>query len=160
MTHGTFAALFSGDRNQHGEPYGTQLIDAQIGGGGASAIADGIDQSGAPTAPRPHIANVESNELHGPMLFLYRAFFPDTGGDGALRGGRAAGTAWTPHGVDRLRNSVTAHGVEVPVLTCTGVSRNPAAVPVPFAPPVVYGPYLLVEVLKDTQVPDGRKPFG
>ena len=115
MTHGTFAALFSGDRNQHGEPYGTQLIDAQIGGGGASAIADGIDQSGAPTAPRPHIANVESNELHGPMLFLYRAFFPDTGGDGAFRGGRAAGTAWTPHGVDRLRNSVTAHGVEVPV---------------------------------------------
>jgi N-methylhydantoinase B len=115
VTHGTFAALFSGDRNQHGEAYGTQLIDAQIGGGGASAIADGIDQSGAPTAPRPHIANVESNELHGPMLFLYRAFFPDTGGDGAFRGGRAAGTAWTPHGVDRLRNSVTAHGVEVPV---------------------------------------------
>jgi N-methylhydantoinase B len=115
VTHGTFAALFSGDRNQHGEPYGTQLIDAQIGGGGASAVADGIDQSGALVAPRPHIANVESNEMHGPMLFLYRAFFPDTGGDGAFRGGRAAGTAWTPHGVARLRNSVTAHGVEVPV---------------------------------------------
>jgi N-methylhydantoinase B len=115
VTHGTFAALFSGDRNQHGEPYGTQLIDAQIGGGGASATADGIDQSGALVAPRPHIANVETNELHGPMLFLFRAFFPDTGGDGTHRGGRAAGTAWTPHGVERLRNSVTAHGVEVPV---------------------------------------------
>ena len=47
VTHGTFAALFGGDRNQHGEPYGTQLIDAQIGGGGACAVADGIDQSGA-----------------------------------------------------------------------------------------------------------------
>jgi N-methylhydantoinase B len=115
VTHGTFAALFSGDRNQHGEPYGVQLIDAQIGGGGASAAADGIDQSGALVAPRPHIANVETNELHGPMLFLFRAFFPDTGGDGTHRGGRAAGTAWTPHGVERLRNSVTAHGVEVPV---------------------------------------------
>jgi N-methylhydantoinase B len=115
VTHGTFAALFSGDRNQHGEPYGTQLIDAQIGGGGASAAADGIDQSGALVAPRPHIANVETNELHGPMLFLFRAFFSDTGGDGTYRGGRAAGTAWTPHGVERLRNSVTAHGVEVPV---------------------------------------------
>jgi N-methylhydantoinase B len=114
-THGTFAALFSGDRNQHGEPYGTQLIDPQIGGGGASAGADGIDQSGALVAPRPHIANVETNELHGPMLFLFRSFFPDTGGDGAWRGGRAAGTAWTPHGVARLRNSLTAHGVEVPV---------------------------------------------
>jgi N-methylhydantoinase B len=115
VTHGTFAALFSGDRNQHGEPYGTQLIDAQIGGGGASAVSDGIDQSGALVAPRPHIANVETNEMHGPMLFLFRSFFRDSGGDGELRGGRAAGTAWTPHGVDRLRNSVTAHGVEVPV---------------------------------------------
>jgi N-methylhydantoinase B len=114
-THGTFAALFSGDRNQHGEPYGTQLIDPQIGGGGASAVADGIDQSGALVAPKPHIANVETNELHGPMLFLFRSFFPDTAGDGAWRGGRAAGTAWTPHGVARLRNSLTAHGVEVPV---------------------------------------------
>jgi N-methylhydantoinase B len=66
-------------------------------------------------APRPHIANVETNELHGPMLFLFRTFFPDTAGDGTYRGGRAAGTAWTPHGVERLRNSLTAHGVEVPV---------------------------------------------
>jgi N-methylhydantoinase B len=115
VTHGTFAAMFTGDRNQHGEPYTTQLIDAQIGGGGASAVADGIDQSGSMPAPRPHIANVESNEIHGPMLFLYRAFFPDTGGDGATRGGRAAGTAWTPHGVERLRNTLTSHGVDVPV---------------------------------------------
>ena len=114
-THGTFAALFTGDRNQHGEGYGNQLIDAQIGGGGASAVADGIDQSGGLPAPKPHIANIESNELHGPFLFLYRAFFPDTGGDGTFRGGRAAGTAWTPHGVERLRNAITAHGVEVPV---------------------------------------------
>jgi N-methylhydantoinase B len=115
VTHGTFAALFTGDRNQHGEGYGNQLIDAQIGGGGASAEADGIDQAGGIPAPKPHIANVEANELHGPFLFLYRAFFPDTGGDGTFRGGRAAGTAWTPHGVDSLRNAITAHGVEVPV---------------------------------------------
>lgn len=115
ITHGTFAALFTGPRNQHGEPYTTQLIDAQIGGGGASGVADGIDQSGCFVAPKPHIANIETNEIHGPMLFLYRAFFPDTGGDGEFRGGRAAGTAWTPHGVEWLTNSVTAHGVEVPV---------------------------------------------
>ena len=49
------------------------------------------------------------------MLFLFRSFFPDTAGDGTFRGGRAAGTAWTPHRVERLRNSLTAHGVEVPV---------------------------------------------
>jgi N-methylhydantoinase B len=49
------------------------------------------------------------------MLFLYRSFFPDSGGDGEHRGGRAAGTAWTPHGVERLRNTLSSHGVEVPV---------------------------------------------
>ena len=115
VTHGTMAALFTGDKNQHGEPFGNQLIDAQIGGGGASALIDGIDQSGCFVSPRPHVANIESNEANGPMLFLYRSFFPDSGGDGERRGGRAAGTAWTPHGVDRLRCSLTSHGVEVPI---------------------------------------------
>ena len=115
VTHGTMAAFFTGDRNQHGEPFGNQLIDAQIGGGGATALVDGIDQSGCFVSPKPHIANIEGNEVHGPMLFLYRSFFPDTGGDGEQRGGRAAGTAWTPHGVERLRSSLTSHGVEVPV---------------------------------------------
>ena len=115
VTHGTMAAFFTGDRNQHGEPFGNQLIDAQIGGGGATALVDGLDQAGCFVSPKPHIANIESNEIHGPMLFLYRSYFSDTGGDGAHRGGRAAGTAWTPHGVERLRSSLTSHGVEVPV---------------------------------------------
>jgi len=115
VTHGTMAALFTGDINQHGEPFGNQLIDAQIGGGGASAFSDGIDQSGCFVSPRPHVANTESNEANGPMLFLYRSFFPDSGGDGEYRGGRAAGTAWIPHGVDKLRCSLTSHGVEVPI---------------------------------------------
>jgi len=115
VTHGTFDALFLGDRNQHGEPYGTQLMDAQLGGGGASAIADGIDQSGGFVTPRPNIPNVESDEMHGPMLYLFRSFFPDSGGDGAHRGGRAAGLAFTPYGVERLRCALTTQGVESPV---------------------------------------------
>jgi N-methylhydantoinase B len=115
VTHGTMAALFTGDTNQHGEPFGNQLIDAQIGGGGANPFSDGMDQAGCFVSPRPHIPNIEYNEMHSPMLFLYRSFFPDTGGDGEHRGGRAAGTAWTPHGVERLRCSLTSHGVEVPI---------------------------------------------
>ena len=115
VTHGTMAALFTGDTNQHGEPFGNQLIDAQIGGGGANPFNDGLDQTGCFVSPRPHIPNIEYNEIHSPMLFLYRSFFPDTGGDGEHRGGRAAGTAWTPHGVERLRCSLTSHGVEVPI---------------------------------------------
>lgn len=115
VTHGTMAALFTGDTNQHGEPFGNQLIDAQIGGGGASPLSDGLDQTGCFVSPKPHIPNIEYNEIHGPMLFLYRSFFSDSGGEGEHRGGRAAGTAWTPHGVDRLRCSLTSHGVEVPI---------------------------------------------
>lgn len=115
VTHGTMAALFTGDTNQHGEPFGNQLIDAQIGGGGANPFADGMDQAGCFVSPRPHIPNIEYNEMHSPMLFLYRSYFPDTGGDGEHRGGRAAGTAWTPHGVERLRCALTSHGVEVPI---------------------------------------------
>jgi N-methylhydantoinase B len=115
VTHGTFDALFLGDRNQHGEPYGTQLMDAQLGGGGASAVADGIDQSGGFVTPRPNIPNVESDEIHGPMLYLFRSFLPDSGGEGEHRGGRAAGLAFTPYGVERLRCALTTQGVESPV---------------------------------------------
>ncbi len=115
VTNGTFDALLVGDRNQHGEPYGTQVMDAQLGGGGATAVADGIDQSGGFVTPRPNIPNVETSELHGPLLYLYRTFFPDSGGDGLRRGGRAAGVALTPYGVDGLRCALTTQGVESPV---------------------------------------------
>jgi N-methylhydantoinase B len=115
VTNGTFDALIVGDRNQYGEPYGTQVMDAQMGGGGASAFADGIDQSGGFVTPRPNIPNVETNEMHGPMLYLFRGFLPDSGGDGEHRGGRSAGAALTPYDVERLRCVLTTQGVEVPV---------------------------------------------
>ena len=116
VTNGAFDALIVGDRNQHGEPYGTQVMDAQIGGGGASRrVADGIDQSGGFVTPRPNIPNVEDAELHGPMLYLFRRFFDGSGGDGAFRGGRSAGLAFTPYGVERLRCVLATQGVEAPV---------------------------------------------
>lgn len=115
VTNGTFDALLLGDKNQHGEPFGTQLMDADLGGGGASAVADGIDQSGNFPTPKPNIPNIETSEMHGPLLYLYRVFFPDSGGDGLHRGGRAAGIAFTPYDVDRVRCVLTTHGVEAPV---------------------------------------------
>lgn len=115
VTNGTFTALIIGDRNQYGEPYGTQLMDAQLGGGGATAIADGLDQSGGFLTTNPNIPNVETNELHGPLLYLFRGFIPDTGGPGKYRGGRSAGLAFTPYDIDRLRCTFTTQGVEVPI---------------------------------------------
>lgn len=117
VTNGTFAAFIMGDRNQYGEPYGTQLMDAQLGGGGATAIADGMDQAGGFLTTNPNIPNIETNELHGPMLYLFRGFMPDTGGPGTYRGGRSAGVAFTPYDIDRLRCAFTTQGVEVPIST-------------------------------------------
>ncbi|HUG65053.1 MAG TPA: hydantoinase B/oxoprolinase family protein [Gaiellaceae bacterium] len=115
ITNGTFDSLHIGDRNQHGEPFGTHLMEAQLGGGGASAIGDGLDQSGGYPSLRPRIPNVESSEMHGPLLYLYRSYFPSSGGDGLFRGGRAAGLALTPYGVERLRCVFNTHGIESPV---------------------------------------------
>lgn len=115
VTNGTFDSLHIGERNQHGEPYGTHLMEAQLGGGGARAVADGLDEMGGFPSLRPRIPNVESSEMHGPLLYLYRASFPDSGGAGQFRGGLAAGIAVTPYGVDRLRCVFTTQGIEVPV---------------------------------------------
>lgn len=115
VTHGVFTALSIGERNQFGEPFGTQLMDAQLGGGGATTVSDGLDQAGGFLTTIPHIPNVESNELHGPFLYMFRGFLPDTGGAGAYRGGRAAGVAFTPYGVDRIRCAFTCQGVEAPI---------------------------------------------
>lgn len=115
VTNGTFHSLHIGERNQYGEPYGTHLMDAQLGGGGASIEADGLDQSGGFPSLRPRIPNIESSEMHGPILYLYRASFPDSSGAGEFRGGRAAGAAVVPYGVDRWRCVFTTQGIEVPV---------------------------------------------
>ena len=115
VTNGTFTALIIGGKNQYGEPYGTQLMDAQLGGGGATAIGDGMDQAGGFLTTNPNIPNVETNELHGPMLYLFRGYMPDTGGPGKFRGGRSAGLAFTPYDIDRLRCAFTTQGVQVPI---------------------------------------------
>jgi N-methylhydantoinase B len=115
VTNGTFHSLHIGERNQHGEPYGTHLMEAQLGGGGASALADGLDQSGGFPSLRPRIPNVETSEMHGPLLYLYRSSFADSGGDGRRRGGRSAGVAVMPYGVERLRCVFTTQGIQSPV---------------------------------------------
>ena len=45
----------------------------------------------------------------------FAASSPTPAATARIAGGARPGTAWTPHGVERLRNSVTSHGVEVPV---------------------------------------------
>ena len=100
--------------DRDGGPFGTLLMDAMAGGGGAYIDHDGLDGSGDHSIPRPASAMSSSNEASGPFLYLFRSFIPDTEGAGTMRGGVTMGLAITPHDADELHTMVVGHGVQVP----------------------------------------------
>jgi N-methylhydantoinase B len=114
VTKGSMMVLTLAGQDRDGGPFGTFLLDSTAGGGGAYADHDGLNASGDYCVPRPSIANVESNEAGGPLLYLYRRLVPDTGGPGRMRGGNAVGLAITPHDVNELHAMLIGHGIEVP----------------------------------------------
>ena len=101
-------------RNQYAEPFGTYLLDASAGGGGAHSFRDGLHATGSYHNPTPNIANVETNENFSPILYLHRKLIPDSGGAGYHRGGLACGLAFALHDIDDLNGVLVSHGVEVP----------------------------------------------
>lgn len=97
-----------------GEPFGTAILDAMIGGLGAFAFRDGVDTGGLYFIPRGRAANVEENEYHFPLLYLYRRELPDSGGAGKFRGGNSAEMAFVPHGTDEILQTTATSGCGVP----------------------------------------------
>jgi N-methylhydantoinase B len=114
VTKGSMWVLTMAGTDRDGSPFGTFLLDSTIGGAGGYLDHDGLDASGEYPVPRPAVANVESNERGGPLLYLYRRLVADTGGPGRTRGGVAAGVAVTPHDAEALHAMLIGHGVEVP----------------------------------------------
>ena len=114
VTKGSMSVMVLNGLYPDGDPYGTFLLDSTAGGGGAYADHDGLTASGDFCVPRPAIANVESHEADGQILFLYRGILPDSSGPGRQRGGSTVGLALTPHGTDQLQAMLVGHGVEVP----------------------------------------------
>ncbi|PFW98998.1 Acetophenone carboxylase delta subunit [Nocardia farcinica] len=114
VTKGSMSVMVLNGLYPDGDPYGTFLLDSTAGGGGAYGDHDGLTASGDFCVPRPAIANVESHEADGQILFLYRSILPDSAGPGRQRGGSAVGLALTPHGADQLEAMLIGHGVEVP----------------------------------------------
>lgn len=114
VTKGHMTVLTLAGEGRDGSPFGTFLLDSTAGGGGGFIDHDGLDGSGDYVVPRPAIANVESNEASGPMLYLFRAFQTDSGGPGRMRGGVGSVLAVTPHDVDGLAAMMLGHGIEVP----------------------------------------------
>jgi len=114
VSAGTMATVNLGGTDQYGQRYGIHLMDPMMNGFGAYVGRDGYDMGGSYSTPVPNVANVESNELLSPMLYLHRRIQVDTGGAGTWRGGMAASMAFTVHGVPSTEALIMTHGLEVP----------------------------------------------
>jgi N-methylhydantoinase B len=86
-----------GGINKTGFPTLALSLDQAAGGIGARSWADGDDTAGMMLSPSCQIANVETQEWYEPLLWLYRAELPDSGGPGRFRGGNGGRSAVMPY---------------------------------------------------------------
>ncbi len=101
-----------------GLPFTSMLLDAMAGGGGGRGFADGADTYGLLHSPGGACANIEVNEHHFPIRYLWRAERPDSGGPGQFRGGVGACHAFVPHDSQGpIQCTVWGHGIEQPAAT-------------------------------------------
>ncbi|HEY1973587.1 MAG TPA: hydantoinase B/oxoprolinase family protein [Pseudonocardia sp.] len=82
--------------DEHGELVPFPDMNGGGSGGGAQAIADGMDVSGMLAQPQNSIPDIEINELAYPVLYLWRRLNANSGGPGRHRGGAGLDLAWTP----------------------------------------------------------------
>jgi N-methylhydantoinase B len=86
----------------HTDEYFTmQLMDGVCGGKGATCYSDGDNNWGNMWGPKVQICNVETNELHFPLLYLMRRESQDSGGPGRFRGGNGLYYAFLPYNKSR-----------------------------------------------------------
>jgi N-methylhydantoinase B len=109
-----------GGKDRHGRQFGATMLDPMAGGGGARADSDGVDNGGVIRAVKLRIANVETYEFRYPLLYLHRKRLTDSGGAGTHRGGVGVSLAFTPHGVDEIRDNVM-HSINYQVPATAGI---------------------------------------
>ena len=97
---GAIAHMAVHGKRSSGEFFVSQLTDAFAGAGGARAGRDGVEVGGEICNVVSRIANVETEELHNPVLYLFRHASTDSGGPGRYRGGLCHEYAVMPHGTD------------------------------------------------------------
>ena len=95
--HGSHAHLETHGLDETGEFYVAPLTDTFCGAAGARALADGVDLGGEIPNVVSRWANVESQELNTPLVYLYRRAVPDSGGPGKFRGGVCHEYAFAPN---------------------------------------------------------------
>jgi N-methylhydantoinase B len=95
--HGSHAHLETHGLDASNEFYVAPLTDTFCGAAGARATADGVDLGGEIPNVVSRWANVESQELNTPLVYVYRRAVPDSGGPGKFRGGVCHEYAFAPN---------------------------------------------------------------
>lgn len=116
---------FSG-YNRAGNYFSTLIMDVLASGVGAYTGHDGANAAQNTWSVKTAIANVETNEMLYPFMYLWRKMTPDSGGAGKFRGGVGLEDALMPWGTDQI--VTVALGVGADPRSCLGFSGGyPAA---------------------------------
>ncbi len=101
-----------GGINERGEIWGTLLLDVIGMCSMPTGTHDGKDITGSGGIPYTQFSNVETNELHYPLLYLYRRLAKNAWGHGYHRGGRSIELAFKPHRTGFMYMLLWNHGAE------------------------------------------------
>jgi N-methylhydantoinase B len=101
-----------GGVNERGEMWGTLLMDVIGMSCMPTGARDGKDITGSGGIPYTQFSNVETNELHYPLLYLFRRLAKDAWGHGYHRGGRSIELAFKPHETGFIYMLLWNHGAE------------------------------------------------
>ena len=103
--------------------YVVGLLTEDMGGcGGARTFKDGVDFAGTMVNPWNRTPNVEFEELHLPVLYLFHRLLKDSAGAGRFRGGLTTEFAITAHDADDDRIQVILFGTGTEFTRCLGFS--------------------------------------
>src|SRR4029077_7758440 len=86
----------------HGGFFTALILDGAAGGGGGFPDRDGADTAQNQWTVKTMIMNVETVEMLNPVLYLWRAEVPDSGGPGEHRGGVGLDVALIPWGTPAM----------------------------------------------------------
>jgi len=112
---GCYLGNTMGGIDEKGQIWGTLLMDTVSGLAiGGNEGKDGTDLAGTPGIPYSLMANVETNEFHYPLLYLYRRITKDCGGAGFRRGGNSIELCLKLHNTPYMLLLLWTHGFEFP----------------------------------------------
>jgi N-methylhydantoinase B len=93
---------FFGGVNQYGITTGSMFFDCFAGGTGAGIDRDGVNTGAAEMNLESNVADVETNEMVTPVMYLWRRESMDSGGPGMYRGGAGLSYCQVAHNTPGL----------------------------------------------------------